>query len=137
MNGFYHSAVGYVASIYFFIDDGVQSNGQLSGQWVWGTTLYTAMLITVLAKAALITKYSLPSSGDINSSLWTKWTIFAIPGSFVIYMIFLPVYATVAPLLGFSMEYAGILPHLYPTILFWGSVVVIPVMCLIRDFAWK
>jgi hypothetical protein len=57
INGFYHSAIGYVASIYFFINDGIQSNGQTSGHWVWGTTLYTAMLITVLGKAALITKY--------------------------------------------------------------------------------
>jgi phospholipid-transporting ATPase len=52
-------------------------------------------------------------------------------------MIFLPIYATVAPLLGFSEEYAGILPFLYPTIVFWASIIVIPVMCLIRDFAWK
>jgi phospholipid-transporting ATPase len=58
VNGFYHSAIGYVASVYFFINDGIQSNGQTSGHWVWGTTLYTAMLITVLGKAALITKYS-------------------------------------------------------------------------------
>jgi hypothetical protein len=72
-----------------------------------------------------------------NPSLWTKWTIFAIPGSFVIYMVFLPVYAIVAPILGFSEEYFGILPHLYPTVLFWASIVVIPVLCLMRDFAWK
>jgi phospholipid-transporting ATPase len=52
-------------------------------------------------------------------------------------MVFLPVYATVAPILGFSEEYAGILPHLYTTLLFWCSVVVIPILCLLRDFAWK
>ena len=43
----------------------------------------------------------------------------------------------VAPMLGFSQEYYGILPHVYTTLLFWASIVVIPVMCLIRDFAWK
>jgi hypothetical protein len=58
VNGFYHSAIGYVASIYFFINDGIESNGQLAGHWVWGTTLYTAMLLTALGKAALITKYN-------------------------------------------------------------------------------
>jgi len=52
-------------------------------------------------------------------------------------MIFLPIYATVAPLLNFSTEYTGILPHLYTTLLFWATIFVIPVMCLIRDFAWK
>jgi phospholipid-transporting ATPase len=55
-NGFYHSGIAYVVSTYFFVDDGVESSGQLSGLWVWGTTLYTAILLTVLGKAALITK---------------------------------------------------------------------------------
>jgi hypothetical protein len=32
-------------------------SGGLAGHWVWGTTLYTAVLATVLGKAALITEY--------------------------------------------------------------------------------
>ena len=56
LNGFYHSAIAYVVSTYFFAYDGVESSGQLSGHWVWGTTLFTAILLTVLGKAALITK---------------------------------------------------------------------------------
>jgi phospholipid-transporting ATPase len=55
-NGFYHSAIAYIASTYFFVYDGVESSGELSGHWVWGTTLYTGVLLTVLGKAALITK---------------------------------------------------------------------------------
>jgi phospholipid-transporting ATPase len=94
------------------------------------------MLLTALGKAALITKYY-HTQTMLTFSHWTKWTIFAIPGSFVIWMVFLPVYATVAPLLGFSEEYAGILPHLYTTILFWASIAVIPILCLLRDFAWR
>jgi phospholipid-transporting ATPase len=52
-------------------------------------------------------------------------------------MLFFPVYAFVAPLLGFSQEYQGILPHLFGSLAFWATIVVVPVMCLIRDFAWK
>ena len=44
-------------SIYIFEQDLVLSNGMLAGHWVWGTTLYTAVLATVLGKAALITEY--------------------------------------------------------------------------------
>jgi phospholipid-transporting ATPase len=40
-------------------------------------------------------------------------------------------------MLGFSMEYYGILPHLFGSVLFYLAVFVIPPMCLIRDFAWK
>jgi phospholipid-transporting ATPase len=125
LNGFYQSAIAYVASAYFFVNDGIESNGQVSGHWVWGTTLYTAVLVTVLGKAALIT------------NTWTKWTIVAIPGSFVIWMVFLPIYAIVAPAIGFSTEFLGIVPHLFPNLLFWATIVIIPFMCLIRDFAWK
>jgi hypothetical protein len=78
-----------------------------------------------------------PYSSYPNISLWTKWTIFAIPGSFVIWMLFFPVYAFVAPLLGFSQEYQGILPHIFGSLPFWATIVVVPVMCLVRDFAWK
>jgi len=78
-----------------------------------------------------------PSNHFTYNSLWTKWTIVAIPGSFVLWMGFLPIYAFVAPLLGFSTEYQGILPHLFANMSFYACIVVIPVMCLIRDFAWK
>jgi hypothetical protein len=61
----------------------------------------------------------------------------AIPGSMVIWMIFLPIYATVAPKLGFSEEYFAILPRLLSSPVFWGMVVILPCVCLIRDFAWK
>lgn len=36
--------------------DLIQDNGQNSGLWVWGTTLYLAVLLTVLGKAALISE---------------------------------------------------------------------------------
>lgn len=42
--------------------DLIQANGQNSGLWVWGTTLYLAVLLTVLGKAALISEYDYPAS---------------------------------------------------------------------------
>ncbi|KAK5137840.1 hypothetical protein LTR08_006608 [Meristemomyces frigidus] len=125
-NGFYHSLILYFVSELIWWDDGVLSNGQVGGHWVWGTAMYTAGLVTVLGKAALIT------------NIWTKYTVIAIPGSLAIWFIFLPVYATVAPKLGFSPEYTNILPVLFGDPNFWlMSVVALPCLCLIRDFAWK
>lgn len=125
-NGFYHSLLLYYISILLFWDDGILSNGQVAGHWVWGTALYTAGLVTVLGKAALIT------------NIWTKYTVIAIPGSLVVWFIFLPVYATVAPKLGFSEEYVNILPKLFSDPNFWlMSMGVLPALCLLRDFAWR
>lgn len=126
-NGFYHSLIAYFVSQAIFLYDLPQSDGKIAGHWVWGTALYTAVLATVLGKAALVT------------NIWTKYTVLAIPGSMVIWMAFLPVYAYVAPNIGsgFSTEYYGIIPRLFTSPIFWLLAVVLPPICLLRDFAWK
>lgn len=126
--------------------------GWVSGQWVWGTTLYLTALVTVLGKAALISEYvSLilhflaASSGPRLTrahlasprSIWTKYTLAAIPGSFAFTMVFLPLYAWIAPMLGFSLEYDDIVGRLWTSLMFWLTMIGIPVLLLTRDFAWK
>lgn len=100
-------------------------DGKTSGHWVWGTSLYTAGLVTVLGKAALIT------------NIWTKYTVIAIPGSLAVWFVFLPVYAIVAPKLNFSTEYTNLLPVLLTDPKFWLMMIVLPAICLVRDLAWK
>ncbi|KAF2180727.1 phospholipid-translocating P-type ATPase [Zopfia rhizophila CBS 207.26] len=124
-NGFYHSLILYFASQGFILWDWPQGDGKNAGHWVWGTALYTAALATVLGKAALIT------------NIWTKYTFLAIPGSMAVWFIFLPIYATVAPKLNFSLEYVGVIQRLFPDPTFWAMLVVLPALCLIRDYAWK
>lgn len=125
LNGFYHSLLAYFISELIWFWDLPQSDGKIAGHWVWGTALYTAVLATVLGKAALIT------------NIWTKYTFLAIPGSMVIWLAFIAVYATVAPKLGFSTEYDGVVPRLFTSPVFYLMAVVLPVVCLLRDFAWK
>ncbi|TGZ80945.1 putative phospholipid-transporting ATPase [Ascodesmis nigricans] len=125
VNGFYHSLILYIASELIFLYDLPQSDGKPAGHWLWGTALYTAVLATVLGKAALVT------------NIWTKYTVMAIPGSMLIWMAFMPIYATVAPKIGFSTEYFGILGRLITSPVFWLMGLVLPALCLIRDFAWK
>jgi phospholipid-transporting ATPase len=43
-------------SVILFWGDLKQSTGLDSGHWFWGTTLYLAVLLTVLGKAALISE---------------------------------------------------------------------------------
>ncbi|KAF9010470.1 calcium transporting ATPase [Cyathus striatus] len=124
-NALYHSIVLYGFSVILFWGDLKLSNGLDSGHWFWGTTLYLAVLLTVLGKAALI------------SDIWTKYTVAAIPGSFIFTMLFLPLYAVVAPAIGFSTEYAGIVPRLWTNSVFYFVLILIPIFCLGRDFAWK
>ncbi|KAF2875324.1 hypothetical protein BDV95DRAFT_486194 [Massariosphaeria phaeospora] len=125
-NGFYHSLILYFASQVFILWDWPQHDGRNAGHWVWGTALYTAALATVLLKAALIT------------NMWTKYTFLAIPGSMAVWFIIFPIYATVAPMVNnTSPEYIGVVPRLFPDPRFYVMVFVLPMLCLVRDFAWK
>ncbi|KAF2144222.1 uncharacterized protein K452DRAFT_223949 [Aplosporella prunicola CBS 121167] len=124
-NGFYHSLLLYFASQAIWFWDAPQSDGKVAGHWVWGCALYTSVLATVLGKAALIT------------NIWTKYTVVAIPGSMIIWMIFLPIYAYVAPKIGVSEELEGVVPRLFASPVFWLMGLVLPCLCLLRDFAWK
>ncbi|KAH0589135.1 hypothetical protein H2248_004902 [Termitomyces sp. 'cryptogamus'] len=124
-NALYHSILLFGFSVVLFWGDLKLADGLDSGHWFWGTTLYLAVLLTVLGKAALI------------SDLWTKYTVAAIPGSFIFTMLFLPFYAFLAPVIGFSTEYAGIVPRLWTNAVFYFVLLLIPIFCLARDFAWK
>ncbi|KAF7800091.1 hypothetical protein EIP86_011334 [Pleurotus ostreatoroseus] len=124
-NALYHSIILFGFSVILFWGDLKQATGYDSGHWFWGTMLYLAVLLTVLGKAALV------------SDLWTKYTVAAIPGSFIFTMIFLPIYAVVAPAIGFSKEYKGIVPRLWGDGVFYFVLILLPIFCLSRDFVWK
>lgn len=125
INGFYHSAIIYVCTSFFYRYGAALSGGLQADHWVWGTALYTSAVVTVLGKAALI------------SNIWTKFTLIAIPGSLVLWLVFFPAYATIAPLINVSKEYAGVLSHLYGNATFWACTFGVPVLCLLRDILWK
>ncbi|KAJ1913080.1 aminophospholipid translocase [Mycoemilia scoparia] len=124
INAFYHSVLLYFISM-LISWNGVLPEGLDTGQWVFSVILYTSVLGTVLLKAALIT------------NLWTKWTVIAIPGSYLLWIAFLPVYAVVAPKFKTSTEYQGIVPHVYGNPIFWFTVIMLPIACILRDYAWK
>lgn len=124
-NSVYHSIVAFFFVTYVLYD-GIQVHaGYDTYQWIWGTTLYFVVLVTVLGKAALVL------------SLWTRYSLVAIPGSFVITLAFFIVYGTIAPSLGVSMEFYSIVPRLLAFPLFWLLIICVPSACLLRDLLWK
>ncbi|KAJ5669043.1 phospholipid-transporting ATPase [Penicillium macrosclerotiorum] len=125
LNGFFHSLLLYIVSELIFFWDLPMSDGKTAGHWVWGEALYTAVLATVLGKAALI------------SNIWNKYTFIAIPGSMALWIAFLPAYGYAAPAIGFSTEYYGTIPVLFKSPIFYLMAIALPCICLMRDFAWK
>lgn len=48
-----------------------------------------------------------------------------------------PLYAVIAPRAGVSLEYWGVFRYVYGSPTYWLAIIVIPVLCLLRDFLWK
>lgn len=125
INGFYHSAVTFVCLMLLDKFNTYLPGGQVPNQWAWGTLIYTTCTLVALGKAALVV------------TLWTKFTLLAIPGSFIFWLLWFPAYATIAPRINVSREYYGVLAHTYPSLSFWAGIFGTACLCLLRDFAWK
>ncbi|KAI8974999.1 hypothetical protein BDB01DRAFT_805666 [Pilobolus umbonatus] len=127
LNAVYHSALLFFLGMAAFNQDEVFETGWSGGQWWVGTTIFTATLATILWKAALIT------------DIWTKYTFIAIPGSMIIWFIFMPLVSYVGPLLPWDifMEYIGIVPRLYGNVNYWLFFILVPLACNLRDYLWK
>lgn len=125
LNAVYHSIVNFFFVTYMFEAQTVKHAGYPGYQWLWGTTLYFAVLVTVLGKAALV------------SNVWTRYTLIAIPGSFGLTLVFFVVFGTIGPALGVSMEYANIVPRLLGMPRFWIIIFFVPVLSLLRDLVWR
>ncbi|KAG1790433.1 uncharacterized protein HD556DRAFT_1490374 [Suillus plorans] len=142
-NALYHSLIFFTFAVILFWGDLKQATGLHSRHWFWGAMLYLAVLLTVLGKAALVsdlwTKYTVAGERKSSSMNNHPTDIFssAIPGSFVFNMLFLPLHAVVAPAIGFSTEYYGLVPRLWIDAVFYFVLILVPVVCLTRDFIRK
>ncbi|KAJ1659306.1 aminophospholipid translocase [Dispira simplex] len=125
INAIIHSLILYFGCMAAYWGDWLLHPGYTAGHWVFGVTCYTAVLATVLLKASLLT------------STWTKYTYIAIPGSMVLWLVFLPIYATFAPQANLSLEYSGVIPRLFGAPGFWFTVTLLPTTALLRDYVWK
>ncbi|KAF9189250.1 hypothetical protein BGZ50_000866 [Haplosporangium sp. Z 11] len=124
-NAIFHSVLIFFAVAFIFNGDLILVNGTIGGAWVMSVTLYTAVLATVLWKAALIT------------DLWTKYAYISIPGSMIFWMGFFPIFAVVGAKVGLTPEYYGIVGPLYGQPVFWLTIILLPLFCNLRDYTFK
>jgi phospholipid-transporting ATPase len=52
-------------------------------------------------------------------------------------MVALPLYAIIAPAIGFSLPYRNIVPRLWTDGVFYFVLILFPIVCLLRDYVWK
>ncbi|OMH81722.1 putative phospholipid-transporting ATPase DRS2 [Zancudomyces culisetae] len=124
INAFVHSATIFFLSL-AFLNPIITSAGYSADLWTLGVTLYTCAIITVLLKASLLV-YT-----------WNKWTLVSIPGSLVLWFLFFPLYSYLGYYLNLGYVYYGLFPITMGTLGFWLSAIISPLLCMVRDFAWK
>ncbi|KAJ3387897.1 hypothetical protein HDU84_000433 [Entophlyctis sp. JEL0112] len=124
-NSFLHSFMIYSLLKVATTESQMLSDGRVVNIWLVGMILYTIDIILVTLKAV------------ITLNTWTWFTRLAVLGSMVGWLVLFPIYGTVAPLINLSTELYGIPPIMYSSGVFWFSIILIPVLVLVRDFVWK
>lgn len=124
-NGIYHSVLVFAFCSLAYTGGNVLKSGLVANQWTYGAAMYTVCCFVVLGKAALVT------------NVWNSWTLFAIPGSAMFWLVCYPLYAEIGPKINVGIENLGVIPALYPTCVFWALCLLVPSACLIRDVSWK
>ncbi|OZJ06578.1 hypothetical protein BZG36_00602 [Bifiguratus adelaidae] len=124
-NAVFHSAALFFIGVWAFADDGTFRQGWLGGHWWVGTTIFTATLFAILMKGALV------------CDIWTKYTLIAFSVSVAIWFIFVPLATLIGPYLNIFQEYYGIVPQMFGNLNYWLYVILVPLLCNIRDLSWK
>ncbi|XP_014207463.1 probable phospholipid-transporting ATPase IA isoform X3 [Copidosoma floridanum] len=124
-NALLHSALLYWLSLFALKHDVIWDNGRDGGYLVLGNTVYTYVIVTVCAKAGLIT----------NS--WTWVTHLATWGSIMLWFIFICIYSNVWPYLNVGAVMLGNDKMIFTSLVFWSGLVLIPFIVLLPDLIVK
>uniref|UniRef100_A0A5G2QP22 Phospholipid-transporting ATPase n=2 Tax=Sus scrofa TaxID=9823 RepID=A0A5G2QP22_PIG len=124
--GFSHAFIFFFGS-YFLIgkDTSLLGNGQMFGNWTFGTLVFTVMVITVTAKMALETHF------------WTWINHLVTWGSILFYFIFSLFYGGILwPFLG-SQNMYFVFIELLSSGSAWFAIILMVVTCLFLDIVKK
>ncbi|KAJ3109737.1 hypothetical protein HDU96_007113 [Phlyctochytrium bullatum] len=124
-NSFFHSMIMYYTYCAIYGESTILDCGRGASNWLLGAMVYTSDLLTITWKAALV------------CDTWVKFTHIAVFGSIALWFTLFPLYVEVGPMLGISEELHALNGQLFPALVFWSSIVIVPIIANLRDFCWK
>ncbi|XP_048511424.1 probable phospholipid-transporting ATPase IA isoform X3 [Athalia rosae] len=125
INALFHSALLYWLPLLALQQDVIWNNGRDGGYLVLGNFVYTYVVVTVCAKAGLVT----------NS--WTWVTHLATWGSILLWFLFILIYSNFWPTMNVGAVMAGNDRMLFTSPVFWLGLFLIPAAVLLLDFTAK
>ncbi|KAJ3191400.1 hypothetical protein HK101_007812 [Irineochytrium annulatum] len=124
-NSFYHSLLMYYAFRFVYFQDTMLGDGRIANIWLFGQMVYTADLLTITWKAALV------------CDTWVKFTYVAVFGSIGLWFVAFPIWCLLQPVIIPTQELYGLIGPIYGSATFWFAILLIPLMANFRDFVWK
>ncbi|XP_036207102.1 probable phospholipid-transporting ATPase IF isoform X10 [Myotis myotis] len=124
--GFSHAFIFFFGS-YFLMgkDTSLLGNGQMFGNWTFGSLVFTVMLITVTVKMALETHF------------WTWINHFVTWGSIIFYFVFSLFYGGILWPFSDSQNMYFVFFQLLSSGSVWFAIILMVVMCLFLDIVKK
>eukprot|EP00002_Diphylleia_rotans_P016024 TRINITY_DN3113_c0_g1_i4.p1 TRINITY_DN3113_c0_g1~~TRINITY_DN3113_c0_g1_i4.p1 ORF type:complete len:1942 (-),score=331.27 TRINITY_DN3113_c0_g1_i4:158-5983(-) len=120
-NAFVHSLLIYFLGTTIF-QGIIDENGHSSGLFTMGTAINCVLMLTVNAKVSLETHY------------WTKLNIMVVLGSVLMWFIFVISYSYMPR---FGADFISVGVHLLSRKLFWISLPLVPLTCVVYDVSCK
>ena len=125
INSIFHSILLFWLTVFALDQDVAFRDGKTGDYLFMGNMVYTYVVVTVCLKAGL------------ETSAWCWLTHLAIWGSIASWFVFLAIYSHVWPTINLAPEMVGMDSHVYGCSIFWMGLILFPVLCLLRDLAWK
>lgn len=125
LNALFHSLIcfGFVALT--FMHSLPYQNGRAIDLFSMGSVSFTCVVITVTLKLGLETRF------------WTWVNHFTVWGSIIVYAIWLMVYGVFYEGTSMGSELYRVVFELYLSPYYYFSIIMVPTICLFRDFTWK
>ncbi|XP_061877847.1 phospholipid-transporting ATPase IB isoform X3 [Entelurus aequoreus] len=124
INALIHSIILFWFPLKMLEHDSPFDNGQGNDYLFVGNMVYTYVVVTVCLKAGM------------ETTAWTKFSHLAVWGSIVLWLFFFGVYSTIWPTFPIAPDMLGQAAKVMQCWYFWLGLVLVPTVCLLKDFVW-
>nr|XP_033806154.1 phospholipid-transporting ATPase IB [Geotrypetes seraphini] len=125
INALVHSIILFWFPLTMMGHDAVFTDGQVPDYLFVGNIVYTYVVVTVCLKAGL------------ETTSWTRFSHLAVWGSMLLWLLFFGVYSLMWSTIPIAPDMFGQSGMMLKSGYFWLGLLLVPIVCLIKDVAWR
>ncbi|XP_061523084.1 phospholipid-transporting ATPase IB isoform X2 [Phycodurus eques] len=124
INALIHSIILFWFPLKMLEHDSPFKNGQGNDYLFVGNMVYTYVVVTVCLKAGM------------ETTAWTRFSHLAVWGSMLLWLVFFGVYSAIWPTFPMAPDMLGQAGSVLQCWYFWLGLLLVPAVCLLKDFVW-